>query len=57
MVTWPSDFDEMEKKRQLKFIPAGRIAEPSEVTEAIIFLLENDYITGQVLCVDGGRCI
>jgi len=27
------------------------------VAEAIIFLLRNDYITGQVLNVDGGRCI
>lgn len=57
VVSWPSDFDEEEKKRQLSLIPVRRIAEPNEVTEAIIFLLKNDYITGQVLCVDGGRCI
>jgi len=57
VVTWPSDFDESEKKRQLAFIPVRRIGEPKEVAEAVIFLLENDYITGQVLNVDGGRCI
>ena len=57
VVTWPSDFDESEKKRQLSFIPMRRIAEPGDITEAVIFLLKNDYITGQVLCVDGGRCI
>ena len=57
VVNWPNDFDESEKKRQLSFIPVGRIAKPNEITEAIIFLLENDYITGQVLSVDGGRCI
>jgi len=66
VVTWPppatsggrpSDVDEAEKQRQLKFIPAGRIAEPKEVADAVIFLLRNDYITGQVLNVDGGRCI
>jgi NAD(P)-dependent dehydrogenase (short-subunit alcohol dehydrogenase family) len=66
VVTWPppaasggrpSDFDEPEKKRQLKFIPAARIGEPKEVADAVIFLLKNDYITGQVLNVDGGRCI
>lgn len=57
IVTWPKDFDEAEKKRQLSFIPARRIASASEVAEAVIFLLENDYITGQVLNVDGGRCI
>ena len=57
VVTWPSDVDEAEKQRQLKFIPAGRIAEPKEVADAVIFLLRNDYITGQTLNVDGGRCI
>ena len=57
VVTWPSDFDESEKQRQLSLIPAGRIAEPGEIAEAVIFLLENDYITGQVLNVDGGRCM
>jgi pteridine reductase len=57
IVTWPNDFDEAEKKRQLSFIPAARIAAADEVTDAVIFLLKNDYITGQVLNVDGGRCI
>lgn len=57
VVTWPADFDESEKQRQLSFIPVRRIAEPAEVAKAIIFLLEDDYVTGQVLNVDGGRCI
>jgi NAD(P)-dependent dehydrogenase (short-subunit alcohol dehydrogenase family) len=57
VVTWPSDFDESEKQRQLSFIPVRRIGEPKEVADAVIFLLRNDYITGQVLNVDGGRCI
>lgn len=57
IVTWPDDFDESEKKRQLAFIPVRRIASVSEVANAVIFLLKNDYITGQVLNVDGGRCI
>ena len=57
VVHWPSDFDESQKQHQLSLIPARRIAEPTEVTEAIVFLLKNDYITGQVLNVDGGRCM
>jgi NAD(P)-dependent dehydrogenase (short-subunit alcohol dehydrogenase family) len=57
IVTWPGDFDELEKQRQLSFIPVRRIGEPQDVAEAVIFLLKNDYITGQVLNVDGGRCI
>lgn len=57
MVTWPKDFDESQKKRQLSMIPLKRQATPVEITAAGIFLLENDYITGQVLNVDGGRCM
>ena len=57
IVNWPTDFSEEEKRRQIKLIPLGRIALPEDITEAIIFLLDNDYITGQVLNVDGGRCI
>ncbi|MHC4397209.1 MAG: SDR family NAD(P)-dependent oxidoreductase [Planctomycetota bacterium] len=57
VVTWPENFSEEQKKRQIKLIPVGRIAEAKDITEAIIFLLKNDYITGQVLNVDGGRCI
>jgi len=57
VVTWPGDFDESKKRRQLSFIPARRTAKLNEVAAAILFLLRNDYITGQVLNVDGGRCI
>jgi len=57
IVTWPDEFDEQQKERQLSFIPIKRTARPEEITNALKFLLENDYITGQVLCVDGGRSI
>lgn len=32
----------------------GRIGEPEEVAAAIRFLLESEWVTGQVLGVDGG---
>lgn len=35
-------------------IPLGRFGEPEEVAQAVLFLLESPYITGQVLVVDGG---
>lgn len=57
VVNWPSDYDESEKQRQLSCIPVKRIGEVNEITDAIIFLVRNDYITGEVLCVDGGRSI
>ena len=35
-------------------VPLGRMAKPEEIAAAAAFLVQSDYITGQVLCVDGG---
>jgi len=51
------NMEERERQRQLSFIPAGRFGRIRELIEAVVFLLKHDYITGQVLNVDGGRCI
>lgn len=57
IVTWPGKMDPSEEQQQLKRIPAGRFGEPKDITRTINFLLDNPYITGQTLCVDGGRSI
>nr|MEE4269035.1 SDR family oxidoreductase [Candidatus Krumholzibacteria bacterium] len=36
-------------------IPTGRFPRVEEVTGALLFLLENGAVTGQTLCIDGGR--
>jgi NAD(P)-dependent dehydrogenase (short-subunit alcohol dehydrogenase family) len=40
-----------------KMIPLGRLGRPIEVASVILFLLtsESDYITGQVITIDGGE--
>ena len=37
-------------------IPMGRMGSPWDVAELVAFLAgdRSDYITGQVICVDGG---
>ena len=45
-----------EKKEQLsKLTPLGRIATPEEIAHAVVFLLENDYMTGTIVDINGGR--
>lgn len=48
--------DDVTIARILDRVPAGRLAEPSEIARAVSFLLspDNRYISGQVLAVDGG---
>lgn len=57
IVTWPGKMDPTEEQKQRKRIPVGRFGRPEEVTRTIDFLLGNPYITGQVICVDGGRSL
>ena len=35
-------------------LPVGHVGEPDEVAEAYLYLMQQTYITGQVLIVDGG---
>jgi len=42
------------RTRLLKQIPLGRFGKPEEVARAVILLIENDYITGSVINVNGG---
>lgn len=38
-------------------LPLGRPGAPADVVEAVLFLLENDFITGETLVVDGGNLL
>lgn len=57
IVSWPSGFEDTDKLYQLSKIPAGRKADYREITSGVVYLLQNDYMTGNVLDIDGGRSI
>ena len=50
---------EAARTATLASIPAGRPGAPEEVAEAAAFFAAetSGYITGQVLCVDGGMAV
>jgi 3-oxoacyl-[acyl-carrier protein] reductase len=35
-------------------VPLHRVGRPEEVAQAVVFLVENDYVTGETVTVDGG---
>ncbi|WP_283679100.1 3-oxoacyl-[acyl-carrier-protein] reductase [Lentilactobacillus sp. Marseille-Q4993] len=52
--------DAMSEKRQQEFadtIPLKRFGDVAEIAETVAFLAKNEYITGQVITVDGGLTI
>ncbi|MCP4042597.1 MAG: pteridine reductase [Gammaproteobacteria bacterium] len=56
-ILWPEqELDEVTKQRVITRTPLKRQGTPEEIAKAIRFLiLDADYMTGQVIPVDGGR--
>ncbi|HEX2249925.1 MAG TPA: SDR family oxidoreductase [Gemmatimonadales bacterium] len=52
----PEDYSAEERERLVRSTPLRRLGSPADVIAALMFLLEGgDYVTGEVLVVDGGR--
>jgi pteridine reductase len=51
--SWPEDAG----RRLAATTPMRRLGSPDDVTRAVIFLIESDYVTGETILVDGGRHI
>ena len=41
-------------KEIINQIPLGRIAKPEEITKSVKWLIEDEYVTGQIISIDGG---
>ena len=55
VVMLPEDFDEAQSERLRCTTPLQRIGTPEDVAEAVLYLLQADFVTGEVIRVDGGR--
>lgn len=56
-VLLPDDWDEATRRRFAESTPLKRLGSAQDVANAVLYLLENDYVTGETLVVDGGRRI
>ena len=57
-ILWPQDyFGDTERKQILNRIPLGKPGTPEDIAATVLFLAQSDYITGQIVAVDGGRSI
>lgn len=54
-VLLPENWDIAADERLRSTTPLARTGTPEDVSAAVIFLLESDYITGETIIVDGGR--
>ncbi len=54
----PEEYDDAERTRLAESTPLGRLGQPDDAVQAMLYLLEHgDFVTGDVLVVDGGRLL
>lgn len=59
-ILWPNEqnsLSDQAKKHIIDRTLLKRLGEPQDIANAVLFFLTQNYITGQVLAVDGGRSI
>ena len=44
-----------ERERAIRRIPLDRLGTPEDIARAVVYLIRNDFITGEVLRLDGGQ--
>lgn len=53
----PESYGEEQLRRERERTVLGRIGSPEDVARALLFLVESDFVTGEVVVVDGGRIL
>jgi pteridine reductase len=59
-ILWPENAAELskeDKQKMLEKIALKKQGSASDIAESVLFLLLSDYITGQIINVDGGRTL
>ncbi len=58
-ILWPENgLSEQGKNEILQRVPLARCGSPEDIAKAVLYLVKDaDYVTGQILTVDGGRIL
>ena len=57
-ILWPeTTISEEDKEQVLKLVPLQKLGAMQDIAQAIDYLLNAQYVTGQIITVDGGRSI
>lgn len=57
-ILWPENLDEVAKQRIVSRTFLKRQGEPNDISKTILYLIKDaDYVTGQIIAVDGGRSL
>ena len=57
-ILWPENLDEVAKQRIVSRTFLKRQGEPKDISKTILYLIKDaDYVTGQIIAVDGGRSL
>jgi len=57
-ILWPeNETDDEAHQEILRRIPLNRLGAAENIAQTVLFLLQNNYITGQTINVDGGRSL
>lgn len=56
-VALPADWTDADAARLVSTTPLRRLGDPADVARAVLYLLDADYVTGDVMLVDGGRSV
>lgn len=56
-ILWAAGEDHAVQAETLSRVPLARSGQPQDVADAVVYLARADYVTGQVIDVDGGRAL
>lgn len=54
-VAFPENFDDEIRQKILQRIPLKREGTPRDIARAVLYFAQNEYVTGQIIAIDGGR--